>query len=209
MPVQNNPFFPLYRTIFKKMPKTSSSLSVAELWQEYHDSLLLFIRSRVKDEELAADILQDVFVKILQKLDTLHETEKVRSWLFQIARNAIIDHVRKNKIRAYEEITHLHFEQGEEDDEAMRHMESCIRPMINSLPPTYRDALLLSEIEGLSQKALAERLGISYSGAKSRVQRGRIMLRKTLLDCCTFELDRYGKVLDYTPNPQPPCSDDC
>jgi RNA polymerase sigma-70 factor (ECF subfamily) len=71
--------------------------------------------------------------------------------------------------------------------------------MIDSLPSHYREALLLTEYEGLSQKDLADRLGISISGAKSRVQRARAMLRDLLMECCHFEFDRYGTVIDYHP----------
>lgn len=188
--------------------KTRESLDPTTLWQTHHDALLAFIQSRVADHAIAADILQEVFIKIIDKLDVLREQEKVRSWLYQITRNAIIDYFRKEKVR-----TRIGEEWGKdedwEDDTAMQHMESCIRPMIDSLPTKYREALILSEIEGLSQKELAAQLGISYSGAKSRVQRGRLLLKQTLTDCCTFELDRYGKILDYRPNPQPPCAENC
>ena len=64
---------------------------------------------------------------------------------------------------------------------------------------TYSEALLLTDYEGLSQRELATRLGLSFSSAKSRVQRAREMLRQLLLDCCHFEFDRLGRVVDYQP----------
>ena len=69
--------------------------------------------------------------------------------------------------------------------------------MIESLPEHYRQALMLSEIKGMTQKEVAVREGLSLSGAKARVQRGRAMLKKTLLACCDFEFDRKGNVIDY------------
>jgi RNA polymerase sigma-70 factor (ECF subfamily) len=69
--------------------------------------------------------------------------------------------------------------------------------MVDELPDTYRDALLLTEYQGLNQRQMADRLGISFSGAKSRVQRARRMLRDMLLTCCHFELDRRGAIIDY------------
>ena len=200
-------FFALPTYPLKKCPMhTSSKLDASTLWQEHHDALLAFIRSRVADRAASLDILQEVFLKILHKLDTLHASEKVKPWLYQITRNAIADHYRRQRTATAEPQPELP-EALPDDDTAMRHIESCIRPMIHSLPPIYREALLLSEIEGLSQKELAVRLGISYSGAKTRVQRGRLLLRQALTDCCTFEIDRYGKILEYRPNPQPPCGD--
>ena len=69
--------------------------------------------------------------------------------------------------------------------------------MIAALPDPYREALILSEYQGLSQKDVADRLGISLSGAKSRVQRARRQLREMFLACCHFEMDRRGRILDY------------
>ncbi len=77
-------------------------------------------------------------------------------------------------------------------------MACWLKPMIDDLPDKYREALWLTEFEGLTQVELAERLGISVSGAKSRVQRGRSLLRHDLLDCCQFEFDRRGGIIGYT-----------
>jgi RNA polymerase sigma-70 factor (ECF subfamily) len=81
--------------------------------------------------------------------------------------------------------------------------------LIDDLPATYRDAVRLHEIEGLSQQAVADRLGLSLSGAKSRVQRGRERLRAELERCCSFELDRRGNVLDYERRAAGACCDVC
>jgi RNA polymerase sigma-70 factor (ECF subfamily) len=66
----------------------------------------------------------------------------------------------------------------------------------------YRQAVQLSEIEGLPQQEVADRLGLSLSGAKSRIQRGRLMLKDELERCCRFEFDRRGNVMDYEPRPE-------
>ncbi len=79
-------------------------------------------------------------------------------------------------------------------------MLPCILPLVQQLPPPYRQALLLTEVEGMTQKDLAARLGLSFSGARSRVQRARDKLRELLLDCCHFEFDRRGTIIDYYPN---------
>jgi RNA polymerase sigma-70 factor (ECF subfamily) len=71
--------------------------------------------------------------------------------------------------------------------------------MVDALPESYREALRLTEYAGLSQKQLGERLGISFSGAKSRVQRARAKIKQQLLDCCHFQLDHAGRIVDYQP----------
>jgi hypothetical protein len=68
----------------------------------------------------------------------------------------------------------------------------CVAAMMDALPDAYREALRLTEYEGLSQKELSERLGISFSGAKSRVQRARAKLKQELLACCHFQFDQAG-----------------
>jgi RNA polymerase sigma-70 factor (ECF subfamily) len=81
--------------------------------------------------------------------------------------------------------------------------------MVTALPGPYREALLLTEYAGLTQQELAVRAGISLSGAKSRVQRGRERLKQLLLDCCHVELDRRGGIIDYRPNCAGCSCDDC
>ena len=87
----------------------------------------------------------------------------------------------------------------DDENEAQRDLARSMRDMLRCLPEKYGQALRLTEFEGLSQTALAERLGLSLSGAKSRVQRAREKLREALLDCCHVELDRLGQVLHFEP----------
>jgi RNA polymerase sigma-70 factor (ECF subfamily) len=85
-------------------------------------------------------------------------------------------------------------------EDAVRELLPCVAAMVDALPDTYREALRLTEYEGLSQKKLSERLGISFSGAKSRVQRARTKIKQQLLDCCHFQLDHAGRIVDYRPH---------
>lgn len=169
---------------------------VEHIWRTYHKQLLSFIQKRVSDPVMAEDILQEVFIKIHNNIDSLQEGKKIKAWLFQITRNTIIDTYRRtNKTKDLEtQITDL---EDENEDQAMMDIQSCIVPMIKSLPEDYRDALLLSELNGLSQKELSEKLKISYSAAKSRVQRGRLLLKEALSNCCSFESDSKGRIINY------------
>ena len=83
------------------------------------------------------------------------------------------------------------------DDAVVRELSQCVSGMVAALPEAYRDALRLTEYQGLSQKALSERLGISFSGAKSRVQRARAKIKEQLLNCCHFQFDYAGRIIDY------------
>jgi RNA polymerase sigma-70 factor (ECF subfamily) len=171
--------------------------TLEQIWNELAAKLREFIRRRVSDAAEAEDILQDVFLKLAKRADELPEPAKLQGWVFLIARNAVIDHYRTRKETvAVPETLESDAAVAPEELEGLK---TSFRRMIHSLPGQYREAILLTEIEGLSQVDLAKRLGISVSGAKSRVQRGRQQLKEMLLECCEFEFDRRGRVFDCTP----------
>ncbi len=178
---------------------------LTSLWQAYHDKLLRFVQSRVESRDVAEDILQDVFIKIHKGLANLQNGERMESWIYQIVRNVIVDHYRSRK--TFEELPQfLAAPEPEQEAEARYEISTCLKPMLESLPPPYRDALRLSEIDGLKVKQVAEILGLSLSGAKSRVQRGRAMILDLLTDCCHFERDHRGTMVGYEPR-NSDCSD--
>lgn len=175
------------------------------IWHEFADRLRNFIRSRVADPQTAEDILQDVFVKIQSRLDQLQDPAKLESWIYLITRNAVIDHYRTRKETvAVPETLAAEPETGNPEVEELK---VAFRRMLFNLPEPYREALVLTEFEGLTQQQLADRQGLSLSGAKSRVQRGREQLKQMLHECCTFEFDRRGKVIDCTPRANAGCKE--
>ena len=199
----------------EKNEKTSCSIhtckynknhNIERIWEDFSAVLRNFISSRVSNHSYVDDILQDVFMKIHMNVDSLKDSQKIRSWVFQIAYNTIIDYYRKQKIKI-EDIDSVPMKddfsdspvEKEIDKSPEQEIASGLRQMIDALPEKYSQALYLVELEGLSQVELANRLGISLSGAKSRVQRGRQMLRDSLMNCCHFEFDRYGTIIDFYP----------
>jgi RNA polymerase sigma-70 factor (ECF subfamily) len=168
------------------------------LWEQYSHRRLAFIRSRVSNDADAEDILQEVFIRIHRHLCCLPEPqwEKPESWMYQIARHLIINQYRRRReLIEIPESVPAETDVPEDDPEAV--LALSLRELIEELSEPYRQALILTEYQGLSQKQLAEHLGISLSGAKSRVQRVRSKLRKMLLRCCHFEFDRHGHIVDY------------
>ncbi len=166
------------------------------LWDRYCCRLLAFIRRRVADAHDAEDLLQEVFIRVHQGLCCLREWSRLESWIYQVTRNLIVDFYRRRKPSAEIPPDLPAEEMPLEEDPAAR-LAGSLREMIEELPASYRQALVMTEYQGLSQKALADSLGISLSGAKSRVQRARARLRDMFLACCHFELDRRGRVIDY------------
>jgi RNA polymerase sigma-70 factor, ECF subfamily len=170
------------------------------IWEAFHTPLSQFIRCRVPDETVAEDLLQDVFLKIHQHMDTLKDAKRLESWIYQITRNTIIDYYRSIKPTVtLDEADVLDLPEEFPTDDIVSELLPCVRAMVSNLPDKDRQALVLCEYQGLTQKELGEHLGISLSGAKSRVQRAREKLKQQLLECCHFELDRRGHILDYQP----------
>jgi RNA polymerase sigma-70 factor, ECF subfamily len=170
------------------------------VWETFHVPLQQFIRRRVSDDATAEDLLQDVFLDIHQHIDTLRDVKKLESWIYQVTRNAIIDYYRQRRATTTLEMPEaLQLAEELPDEDIVTELFPSVRAMIMSLPAKDRQALILTEYQGLTQKELAERLGISLSGAKSRVQRAREKLKQQLLACCHFELDRRGHIIDYQP----------
>jgi RNA polymerase sigma-70 factor, ECF subfamily len=180
--------------------------TLEHIWNEFAGKLGQFIRARVSDPAAAEDILHDVFVKIQKRLGDLQDPAKLQGWIYLIARNAIIDHYRARK-ETVEVPETLPAEPDNNHDGEIEELKAAFRRMIYSLPEPYRDAVVLTELDGLTQQQLADRLGISLSGAKSRVQRGRAQLKRMLDECCAFEFDRRGKVIDCAPRHKSACKE--
>lgn len=170
------------------------------IWKDHHDQLLNFINKRVKNRDESEDILQDVFLKILSKIDTLKDSSKLQAWIYQMTRNAIVDYFRKKNNLSGAEIQEEKSDEVEQN--AMNEAASWIGYYVDSLPENYRDTLVMYEMQGLAQKEIAERLGISYVNVRSLIQRGRLLLKKNLTDCCVFNVDTYGNIIDYHPKPR-------
>ena len=179
--------------------------TLEHIWHEFAEKLGRFIRARVSDPATAEDLLQDVFVKIQKQLGQLRDLAKLESWIYLIARNAIIDHYRTRKETV--EVPEMLPDEPDVNDGEIQELKASFRRMIYSLPDPYREAVVLTELDGLTQQELATRLGISLSGAKSRVQRGRAQLKQMLDECCTFEFDRRGKVIGCEPREKAGCKE--
>ncbi|WP_076410546.1 sigma-70 family RNA polymerase sigma factor [Shewanella sp. UCD-KL12] len=165
----------------------------AQAFSQYQHELLAFINRKVSHKEDAQDILSAVFIKLLQQTDA---PDSPIAWLYQVTKNAIIDYYRTR--RPNEELPQDLIAESREES-AFSEMSVCMKPMVMTLDDKYRDVLLLSEIEGIKQKVVAERLNLSLSAVKSRVLRGRELLAANLVSCCAPVINTKGKVDDFLP----------
>jgi RNA polymerase sigma-70 factor (ECF subfamily) len=175
-------------------------------WQDVSARLRPFIARSVAGPDVD-DVLQDVFVRMQRGLAALREEERFTSWLFQVARSAIADHGRaraRHPLTPDDPVEPPAPAPDDEDDRAVsRTLAACVAPFVARLPSPYREAVTLVELEGLTAKEAAAMAGISVSGMKSRVQRGRAQLRVLFEACCDIAVDARGKVVDVVPRPRP------
>jgi RNA polymerase sigma-70 factor (ECF subfamily) len=155
-----------------------------------------FIRRRVRDDATADDLAQETLLKVYRSRAALRDGQRIEAWLYRIARTTLIDHYRRR--RPGEELpANLAAEAEEPADEITTVMTRALRRFLAELPERYRDPVRLAEFEGLPLAKIALRMGLSLTAVKSRVRRGRAMLRKKLQDCCRLEFDRLGKIIGY------------
>jgi RNA polymerase sigma-70 factor, ECF subfamily len=186
------------------------------LWLEFRERLAAFVSRRVSNPADVDDIVQWVFLRMHQSLGQIRQGDRIHAWLYSTARRAIADYYRSSRRREVAagdaaDLERLH-PGGESvaipDDDSRRDVAACLAPVMDRLGPSDREAIRLTEVQGLGMAEAAARAGISLSGMKSRVQRARLRLRKAMLDCCHIALDGRGAPMSCAqrePAPGPCC----
>jgi RNA polymerase sigma-70 factor (ECF subfamily) len=179
-------------------------------WPQLLDDLRRFVRRRVGDPHEAEDIVQDTLTKLAEQLRKAPITGPLHAWVLRVARNAIVDHYRARGRVDTAVVGDVAADDPGPPPVDKAGLLASFRAFIHELPAEQREAVLLTEYEGLTQVELAARLGVPVSTVKSRVQRGRKRLEQALRDCCAFEFDRRGGIVDWTRRPGGDCRDcDC
>ncbi|GCC50978.1 RNA polymerase sigma factor SigZ [Chryseotalea sanaruensis] len=161
------------------------------LHHDLYQKIKRYVLSHVRDKQDAEDIVQDIFIKIQLQQHQVRNPEKLIGWMYRIAKNSIIDHYRLRK----KEQTGMLVEVTDDRHIFNECVEQCLMELAKTLPSPYQEALELSEKQNISQTELAKRWNISYSGAKSRIQRARQMLKGKLQTLYRIETDAYGNIL--------------
>ncbi len=170
---------------------TNLTMTTQQVWRKYSDDLKRFIFSKVKDEAIADDILQDSFIKIHSKLHTLKDLNKLKSWIFSIARNSVLDYFKSSN-KTFE---FANFESETKLEENKHTEKDCLRGILQNLPKKYRDPIFLSDIKGLKQQEVAQQLNQSVSTTKSQIQRARKLIAQGFMDCCGYVLNEDGNLV--------------
>ena len=173
-----------------------------DAWSAHEAELRGYLRHRLGDAQDADELLQEVFLKALRQGGRFCAVENARAWLFQVTRNALTDRLRSSReqIPLPEDVPAQGAEAGPQVDGQSR----CLPRVLAELSESDRVALTLCDLDGQPQQVLAERLGLSLPGAKSRLQRARARLRQRLVEACEVRFDNTGKVCCFTPDRRHP-----
>jgi RNA polymerase sigma-70 factor (ECF subfamily) len=172
-------------------------------WKALVSKLRPYLARRVASTADIDDLLQEIFLRLQQGLAQLRDGERFGGWVYRIAHSVLVDRARAQKGRPVAELrVELDAlpEIGDEGDAQLRSgLAECAASFVSQLSPPYRQAIELTELEGMSQREAAEALALSHSGMKSRVQRARDKLREMFDECCQLSMDGRGKVVGCEP----------
>jgi len=163
------------------------------------DAMRAFVARRVRPQD-ADDVTQDALLRLHRSSSSLKDEGALEAWMYRIARNTIIDHHRRSAVRPEpidpDDVATV--AATEPEPAAGASLAACLAPLLARVPDGYRQALELTDLGDMTQDEAAAQLGLSTSGMKSRVQRGRRMLRTEVGRCCRVELDARGAIADAT-----------
>ncbi|MFC5994993.1 sigma-70 family RNA polymerase sigma factor [Pseudonocardia hispaniensis] len=183
-----------------------------QTWREVIARLRAFVRRRIADPDRADDLVGEILLRVHQGLGSVDDRERLANWVFRVARNAVIDEYRRAG-RDRERLVAAPVDPPAEEPTpgdgdasgAVTELARCLRPLLGGLPPAQRRAVELIDLDGWPQARAARSEGVSLSGMKSRVQRGRRRLADLLGQCCALTLDARGVPMDYTPSGRCDC----
>lgn len=177
-------------------------IDIITAWERHQSAVSGFLRHRLASRADAEDLLQETFLRLHRaRPPGLTDSSAVRAWLLHTARNLLVDHYRA--ARPTGTLQDDPADDGRHLPTPLESLQPCIAPLVAKLPEKYRQALSL-DLEGIPQQAIALRQGVGLSGAKSRVQRARNLLRREFDRCCAFSHDDDGSLLDYRKRPGGP-----
>ena len=166
---------------------------IFEIWEDYKSSLLGYIKKRVTNNDDAKDILQDVLLKSYQFCSKGKTVLHLKSWLFKITQNTIVDYFKKNKNISFE----IDIVDEINENSLVGEASEYIKALLRLLPEEYAIPLYMYDLDNISQKEIAEKLNLTLPNTKSRIQRGRIKLKERFLECCIVEFDENGEMISF------------
>jgi RNA polymerase sigma-70 factor (ECF subfamily) len=184
------------------------------LWLDLDRQVRAFVARRIPPAD-AADVAQDVLLRLSASSERLAQADNAGAWALGVARHTVADFYRA---RGRMPLTQPKVEEASDGALPGEHLAdyagthsvheevlTWLRPMAESLPAHYADALIRADFEGQPQHEIADALGLSLSGAKSRVQRARVLLGEAVRACCDVSFGPEGRAQSFERRRQPDC----
>lgn len=166
-----------------KKLKKGDNQAFEKLFEEYQQKIYALSFSLLQNREDALDVLQEVFIKIYNKISSFNGESSLSTWIFTITKNTCYDHLRKNKRNPEEEIPENVTDTSPLPEDILQRKEArkAVRAALDTLPPKYKTVLLLREYGDLSYGEIAAVMKMSEGTVKSRISRARDYLLKEIL----------------------------
>ena len=180
-------------------------------WADLERRLRPYVARRVASPDEVDDLLQEIFLKLYQSSDGLRDGESFGGWVYRVAQHAIIDHARargRSRVLFVPEVSDAAGATTATGDADQLQVEltECVALFVSRLCSPYREAVTLTELQGLAQKDAAHLLGVSLTALKSQVRRGREKMRDMFHDCCQVSVDARGRVIECEPRSPKKCA---
>lgn len=176
----------------------NNDLEFKQVYTAFEPKIRHYLARLINAKE-AEDLTQEVFLKVARTLKTFRKESELLTWIYRIATNTAIDRMRSPSFK--QELAEEHSKcsllaKTFSIEEQIIHKETneCIRGVIENLPENYRMIVILSELEGLQNKEIARILGLSPNVVKIRLHRGKIRLKKQLLNYCNIYWDEHNEL---------------
>ena len=172
------------------------------IYAEHHARILRYLTRMVGVQD-AEDLAQEVFIRAARSYDDFRHEAKIETWLYRIATHVAVDRLRGTASRREtllgQELDEVAADGREtvsslEEKTLRRAANECIRNVIYGLPENYRTPLILSELEGFTNREIAEIMDVSLDTVKIRLHRAKEQLKQALLDACQFSRDERNEL---------------
>lgn len=182
-------------------------------WDQIANRLRPYVARRVASATEVDDILQEILFRVHRGIAALRDGERFGGWVYRIAEHVIADSARaaaRDRLVAAGDVPdRVGGDQADETASLQSDLGACVSLFVARLPSPYREAIVLTELEGLTQKDAARLAGVTLSAMKSRVQRGREKIRDMFEDCCELSVDCRGRVVECEPRSLEQVPEDC
>lgn len=169
---------------------------VLNSWHEHETELRGYLIHRLGNPNLADDLVQDVFLKAMRYGKDFCSLDSPRAWLFQVARNTLVDKLRldKNTVPLPDDLA-----EEQQDVAAVEALTECLSTILAGLPDEYSDILKKCDLEGVKQQVYANAHGLSLPAVKARLLRARHRMRSDMVRNCGVRFDHAGNVCCHVP----------